>query len=91
MEENWTLLQQKMKTDEAFVEKLYQQETLEEVQALLKENGLDMTIEEINAAREALITSIAPSERDELSEEDLDRVAGGSIWDVPWTRMIHTW
>ncbi|MEN1761407.1 MULTISPECIES: Nif11-like leader peptide family RiPP precursor [Anoxynatronum] len=89
MEDKMMLLKQKLEADEKLAEKLFQLETAEEVQALLKENGFDMTIEEINAAREALITSITPSETGELSEENLDRVAGGSTGDVPRRRMIH--
>ncbi|MEN1761403.1 MULTISPECIES: Nif11-like leader peptide family RiPP precursor [Anoxynatronum] len=94
MEDKLRLLQQKLEADEQLAEKLFQLETPEEVQVFLKENDVEMTIEEINAAREALITSITPSETGELSEENLDRVAGGSMGEGPRRirmRMHLTW
>ncbi|MEN1761409.1 MULTISPECIES: Nif11-like leader peptide family RiPP precursor [Anoxynatronum] len=77
MEERMMLLKQKLEADEQLVEKLMQQETPEEVQALLKENGVDLTIEEINTVREALLKAMERSEEGELSEEDLEEVTGG--------------
>ncbi|SMP58027.1 hypothetical protein [Anoxynatronum buryatiense] len=77
MEERMMLLKQKLEADEQLVEKLMQQETSEEVQALLKENNVEMTLEEINTVREALLKAMERSEEGELSEEDLEEVTGG--------------
>ncbi|MEN1761404.1 MULTISPECIES: Nif11-like leader peptide family RiPP precursor [Anoxynatronum] len=77
MEEKLKWLFRKLEAEEQLAEKLFQQETPEEVQVLLKENSLEMTIEEIIAARDILNRTVAPSEAGELSEEDLDNVAGG--------------
>lgn len=77
MEEKMRLLQQKLEADEKLAEKLLQQETSEEVQVLLKANEVDMTLEEINTVKEALIKALERSEEGALSEEDLEEVTGG--------------
>ncbi|MEN1761413.1 MULTISPECIES: Nif11-like leader peptide family RiPP precursor [Anoxynatronum] len=77
MEEKLKLLQQKLEADEQLVEKLMQQETPEEVQALLKENDVNLTIEEINEIREAILKMLDRMTEGELSEEDLEEVTGG--------------
>ena len=71
------MLQQKLEADEQLVEKLMQQETSEDVQALLKENGVDLTIEEVNEIREVLLKLMDRMSEGELSEEDLEEVTGG--------------
>ncbi|WP_343186704.1 hypothetical protein [Anoxynatronum sibiricum] len=70
-------MKQKLEADEQLVEKLFQQETPEEVQALLKENDVDLTIEEIGEVRGVLIKALERAEEGELSEEDLEEVTGG--------------
>ena len=87
--------------DEAFVKGLFELETAAEVQAALKEKGLEMTEEEILGVRDLLIKvgngEISAEklelwtkqvENGELSDEMLEQVAGGAIVTVITTTMI---
>ena len=79
-------------SDEAFVKKLFGLETAAEVQAALKEKGVELTEEEILGIRdllgkvesdeisvEQLEQWAAQVESGELSDEMLEQVAGGSV------------
>lgn len=77
MEEKLTKLQAKIEGDQTFAEKLIALETPEEVQNLLKAEGLDFTFEDINMLREALLKTLSKGENGELSDADLEEVAGG--------------
>ncbi|NMG07824.1 Nif11-like leader peptide family natural product precursor [Brasilonema sp. UFV-L1] len=72
-------LQQKLEAAQGFAEVVQigtekgYQFTEEEVQAFLRESGI--TLEGI--------------QQEELSEEALDAVAGGSIWDGKWTDNVR--
>ncbi|MDO4744882.1 MAG: hypothetical protein Q4A86_05835 [Clostridia bacterium] len=81
-------------SDEAFVKSVLELETAAEVQAALKEKGVELTEEEILAIRkllsklesgevtkEQLAVWQKQAEDGELSEEALEQVAGGSFWD----------
>lgn len=60
-------------SDKEFVESLLGLETPEEVQAALKAKDLDLSIEEIESIQKALTAQ----ESNELSEEEMENVAGG--------------
>lgn len=62
-------------SDEQFVKELLDLETPEEVQAVLADNDVDFSIEDIIKLKELLIKK----EADELSDEELEEVAGGNI------------
>ena len=70
--------------DEAFVKSLFELETAAEVQAALKEKGVELTEEEALSIREFFAKvksgeiSAEQLESGELSEEMLGQVAGGS-------------
>lgn len=74
MEEKLSQLKAKIETDQNFTEKLFSLETPEEVQNLLKAEGINFTLEEINEIRKALVKT---TEKGELNDEDLEEVAGG--------------
>ncbi len=59
--------------DEEFVKELVALETPEEVQAMLEEYDIEVTTEEIQQIHDFLVEH----EGEELSEEDLENVAGG--------------
>ena len=80
MQENLQRLEEKLKEDNTLMEKLMQQETPEDVQVLLKDHGVAMTMEEIQAISDALVQYTAGDEEGELSEESLEEVAGGGIF-----------
>ncbi len=52
----------------------------EELQKLFKKHGVDLTKGEI----ESLLASVSKQTGDELSDVDLDGVAGGSFWGALW-------
>ncbi|NLB51704.1 MAG: Nif11-like leader peptide family natural product precursor [Syntrophomonadaceae bacterium] len=74
MEQKLNQLQAKIDSNQNFVEKLFSLETPEEVQSFLKQEGMEFSLEEIDVLRKAAVKSL---EKGELSEEDLEKVAGG--------------
>lgn len=60
--------------DQEFAEKLLALETAEEAQAMLKEKGIEVSLEDLKAAA----AYVGKSASGELSEDDLEDVAGGS-------------
>jgi len=68
-------LLKKVLADSDFTKSLLNMENPEDVQAALKEKGVDITLEEINTIRKAL----EQQENGELSDDDLEDVAGGSL------------
>ena len=63
-------------SDEAFVKELLSKETPEEVQAMLEDKDIEVSIAEIVKLRE-LLEKKAENPDAELSDEDLEDVAGG--------------
>ena len=76
MQEKINQLNKKFEADQAFVENLFNLESAQEVQGFLKNQGLDFTLEEIDAFKNALIKT---TQKDELSDDDLAEVAGGFV------------
>ena len=79
MEKKLVQLQAKLEADSSLGEKLFGLETPEEVQSFLKEQGLAFSLEEIDTLKKSLVKAAAKHESGELSDEDLEDVAGGSI------------
>ncbi len=72
-------------SDEAFVKELLSKETPEEVQDMLVDKDIDMTIEEIVKLGEIIAQKLKNAENGEdfeLSEDDLEDVAGGVVISV---------
>lgn len=63
---------QELFSDEAFVTSILEMETPEEVQAALADKGLELSLEEISSIQNTLNTN-----EGELSEDELENVAGG--------------
>ncbi len=76
MQEKINQLNTKFEGDPGFAESLFNLENGQEVQSFLKEQGLEFTLEEIDAFKNALIKN---TQKDELSDEDLEEVAGGFV------------
>lgn len=66
--------------DQEFVKKLLSCEEPEQVQKLFADNGVEISLEDVKALGKAL-AAMAESDG-ELSEDDLEAVAGGSAWDT---------
>ncbi len=79
MEERLTRLQAKLEADPGLGEKLFSLETAEEVRSFLGGLELEFSIEEINMVRDVLVKVLEKSNDGELSDEDLEEVAGGSL------------
>ena len=68
--------------DEEFVKELFSKETPEEVQVLLAEKDIDLTVAEIVKLGEIVAKKLQQTENGEpaeLTEEELEDVAGGVI------------
>ena len=85
MDEKTLKLQAVMK-DEAFVKSLAEAESVEQVQSLLEGKDISMSAEEIEAVKEVILHAeengidaemLERIQNGELSEEDLEGVAGG--------------
>ena len=63
--------------DKEFVAKVLEMETAEEVQAAVKAQGVELTLEEIEATKAELANQIENKDSDEVSDEQLEQVAGG--------------
>ena len=67
-------------SDEAFVKRLLDQEEPEQIQAVLKEKGIELNFEEIEYMK-SMVEKMLSGEADpeELSDDDLNDVSGGAV------------
>ena len=68
--------------DEAFVKELLSRETPEEAQALLAEKDIDISVEELVNIKDIIVAKLQAAEKGEsaeLTEEDLEAIAGGWV------------
>lgn len=79
MQDKFNQLQAKIEEEQGFTEKLFAFEKAEDVQTFLKGHGLDFSLEEINLFKDALVKTLEKGTDAELSDEDLEDVAGGVI------------
>lgn len=70
-------------SDETFVKQLLEQEEPEQVQALLAEKKIEVSIKEIEIIRNLIIKHCnGELNMEELSEADLEAVSGGAVGSV---------
>jgi lactobin A/cerein 7B family class IIb bacteriocin len=68
-------------SDKAFVEELISTHEPEKIQALLESKDIEMSIAEIEKFKDAVMKKMEnPDAALELSDEDLEDVAGGCLW-----------
>jgi len=79
MDEKIKQLKAKLEADAKLGGKLFSRETPEEAQAVMKEAGLDFSLEEIKQLRELIIRAMEKGSEGELSEKELEDVAGGVV------------
>ena len=79
MEQKLAQLQAKIEADGSLGEKLFSLETAEEVQGFLCEVELKVSREQSQMCRDVLVKILEKSNDGELSDEDLEEVAGGSL------------
>ena len=70
--------------DEAFVKELFALEEPEDVQKKLAERGIEMSLDEIKAIPQAFAAAQKQEGGGELSEDDLENVAGGGMLADIW-------
>ena len=63
--------------DEEFFKECIKQESTESVKKLFESKGIELSVEEINAMRDAFIL-VTQNDDSELNDEQLEGVAGGS-------------
>lgn len=76
MEERVIKLQKIFEGNTDLLKEMLALETAEEVQGFLKDRGLEFSLEEIDAFKTALVKALERGS-DELSDEELENVAGG--------------
>ena len=71
---------------EAFAKEVEGMKTAEDLQAALKQHGIEMTIDEIVELGGQLAHQMGMGKDGELSEDDLENVSGGGLWD--WIKSL---
>lgn len=85
MKESVGLLFKKMNEDKAFAERILSQTEMEKVLEVAQEEGIALTLEDIDDANAIIAKALEKQNEGELSEEELENVAGG-IFD--WVFVI---
>lgn len=67
----------KMKEDKTFAESILNQTEKEKVIEFAKAEGIELTLEDIDEANAIILKGIQSKQEGELSEEELENVAGG--------------
>lgn len=80
----------KLGEDEEFAKNVFRTKEKENVQKLAKEACLELSLEEINQAKKILRKVMTNQPEGELSEDELENVAGGSIIEFLYTNNIFT-
>lgn len=79
MKKTVEMLLKKMGEDKLFAEKILSQTEMEKVIEIAKEEGIELTIEDIDEVNELLTKALQARKEGELSEEELENVAGGIL------------
>lgn len=66
---------------EAFAKEAESARTAEDIQTVLNRHGIKMTIGEVIELGEKINRLMVSGENRELSEDDLEDVSGGGLWD----------
>lgn len=69
----------KIKDDEAFAKSVVDAQEPKAVLGLAKESGIELTEDDVIAAKEFLVKAMEQGDKSELSEEELENVAGGLV------------
>jgi predicted ribosomally synthesized peptide with nif11-like leader len=80
MQKSVEMLLKKMNEDKVFAEKILSQTEKEKVIEIAKGEGIELTMEGIDEANEIIVKVLQPESEGELSEEDLEKVAGGGLF-----------
>jgi len=78
MEERFAKFTAKVESDKEFAQKLFALENPEDVQAFLKAEGIDFTLEDIEIVRKGVLKAVEKGSG-QLSDDELEEVAGGIV------------
>ncbi|MEG6523043.1 Nif11-like leader peptide family natural product precursor [Desulfotomaculum sp. 1211_IL3151] len=82
-ENNINLFLEKLSSDPEFAEKAFNTESPDDVQKLAAAVGLELTMEDIMASKELIYQALDKSSQSELSDDELESVAGGfNVFDL---------
>lgn len=73
------MLLKKMGEDKSFAEKILSQTEKEKVIEIAKDEGIELTMEDIDEINEAIGKALQQNNEGELTEEELENVAGGDL------------
>lgn len=80
MNERMEMFFKKLGEDKEFAEKIFKEENkAEDVQAIAKEAGIELSLDDVMKAKDIIIEVVEKQKDGELSDEDLENVAGGFI------------
>lgn len=82
MKESVEMLLKKMGEDKAFAEKILSQTEREKVVEIAEEAGIAITLEDIDETNAVIAKALKVQNEGELSEEELENVAGGFFLEV---------
>lgn len=83
MNERIEMFFKKLADDKEFGGKIFKEENrAEDVQRIAKEAGIELALEEVNEAKELIMKAYDTQNEGELSEEDLENVAGGLVDEI---------
>ncbi len=80
----------KMKEDKSFAEGILTQTEKEKVIELAKAEGIDLTLEDIDEANAIILKGVQAKQEGELSEEELENVAGGFLLEAIAVSVLTT-
>jgi predicted ribosomally synthesized peptide with nif11-like leader len=83
------MLLKKMGEDKSFAEKILSQTEKEKVIEIARGEGIELTMEDIDEINESIVKALQQKKEGELSEEELESVAGGINFDG-WKAMTAT-
>ncbi|MDD4565948.1 MAG: Nif11-like leader peptide family natural product precursor [Eubacteriales bacterium] len=73
------MLLKKMGEDKSFAEKILSQTEKEDVIEIARGAGIELTMEDIDEINESIVKALQLKNEGELSEEEMENVAGGYI------------
>ena len=76
-ENNIKLFLEKLASDAEFAEKAFTTESPDDVQKLAVAAGIELTMEDIMDSKEIIYQALDKSSQNELSDDELENVAGG--------------
>ena len=72
----------KLKDNSNFAQKIFETNDPSDVQIIAKEAGVNLTMDDIMASKDIFLQAVDKVNEQELSDEDLENVAGGIVGEI---------